>query len=295
MDPPFLNRFEKQVLCFDDALGGRKKEAKRELQKWAHRFCQAASGEESRWTEVDTFVGFSPVALGFAVLGHEDSPDECKAQLLQTVTTDGMVRLAESELATEQSELEWCQRVFERYRHHGLGECLEAVVDQHDGGTPGKRLAIMTFSGIHVPLRAAMEPPAPRATSPVRWHEYRVGQIESERILLTRIDNFLKNDDSNVLVLQMRQFRDCELAQLTRARVEELFAVHSERVHQATGKFPNKHVCVLIHVDREAREGDDSGCSAQFMSGWTRSTIDSILREVRLVFIEVARLRIVCT
>ena len=265
------------MLLFDDALGERTREAKRELQQWARRFCMPARGEEGPWTEQDTFLGYSNVALGFAALDREENFDECKMQLLRTVTADGMVRLTESALATEPRELAWCQRVYKQNRLRGLGQCLADAVRHHDGSEAGRRLAVMTFSGIHVPLRSAFESLEGR----VRCREFRVGQIDSERRLLTIISDFLKSDD-NVLVLQMRQFRDCNLAQLTRARVEELFASHSERERAKTGVHPNKHACVLIHVDREVREGDDAGsggCASQLLSGWDRLTIDSIVPE----------------
>eukprot|EP00035_Acanthoeca_spectabilis_P019342 m.420116 g.420116 ORF g.420116 m.420116 type:complete len:4951 (+) comp16844_c0_seq9:156-15008(+) len=277
-DPPFINRFEKQVLCFVDALTEQTLEAQRKLRRWAQRCCPSEQdGAPSSWPERDTFLGCSDVTLGFAVRGCEDEPNESKRILLRTVSTDGMIRFAQAQVSTEPDEWAWCQQVHEKEQHLCLGDCLAATIAQQEDHHGPVMLAVMTFSGIHVSLPAAI---SEAHVDTIRFQSYRVAELESEQQLLDRIDGFLDSPSapdgcSDVLILQMRQFRDAPLAQLVRARLEERFGALGAELRDAGLR---KHVCAVIHMERERREGDDIGCESQFMSGWERRAIDSIVQ-----------------
>lgn len=73
LDPPFLNRFEKQVLTYENILTGRLREAVQILKSW----CEQMAGVNSDAFEVnDLFAGFHEDTLPSLVLHHHPGDSE---------------------------------------------------------------------------------------------------------------------------------------------------------------------------------------------------------------------------
>ena len=164
-DPPFLNRFEKQLLRFSDVLNEKQRKIIKILKEWV-KHISTIPDLESQFHEEDMFIGFCDETLPSLVLKNSRDPklesheivEECKRDLMMIASPDGVVRSVQSVLA--QTNLEEVQMLyndyFEKPLHNGLRdylghslECLQLDCNCEDA-SKGMRLVIMTHSNIHV-------------------------------------------------------------------------------------------------------------------------------------------------
>ena len=313
-DPPFLNRFEKQCISYEDILQDRPRTRKliAELDEWVQNVATVMDKDtETLFTPADAFLGFHDNTLPSLVLHvlGQDGPDEwdrttaqqCKELLLWTAAEDAIVRIRETELGDKEDIATWCEDVFyNKQKHGGLQDLLEwkvqspspnasTIVDMEvepepeddsadaashhaADSSPGMKLVVMTFTSVY-------ENPEPFARKAGLAFKQvpSLGAYKSETEFAQRMDEFWKDDKLNLFILQVNAATDANHVVLAKSSIEEKWTEH----HKKPGAKP-KHVCIMIHVDREPA-ADEASWQFNFLSSWDQVTLDSLApREVEI-------------
>lgn len=277
-DPPFLNRFEKQLLRFQDIIDDNGKSMIRDLDKWIDDF---SSIPKLPFQREHAFAGLNADTVPSLVYMLSDETDwndsrifeECKNCLLWLVPPDAMLRTSLSELAVKNSEevVVLQSRYFNRPVHAGLAVFLRRLIDGYDtDNLPPKfsknslvRLLVYTHSNIHVDMHSALQ----------RIETFRVeklGAFKSEKQLTKKVKEFFDSDDT-LFVLQCRLSEDGEHISLAKFLLEELQQEYTNTVNMLP-----KHVCMVLHMDRAAKSLSSSSWYFSYLSGWQLVTVDSV-------------------
>ena len=282
-DPPFLNRFEKQLLRFSDVLNERQQEIIVELQSWV---CQMSSVEDldEQFKESDMFMGFHEDTLPSLVLLHSNDTDEsnevivkkCKDDLMWIATPDGVLRTQKCERLKEDSQEVnmLANEYFEKPIHNGLASFITSVVNDHEltystGGEVGSKTIVMTHATVHTDITRCLNDGTSTSTT---YQLERLGSYKSEKQLEDRIHNFFSSD-KELLVFQCRPEFDGEHMLLARSIIEDKRNSYA-KMYQESRKG-RKHVCILVHVRRAVKESTVRW-QFNFLSGWKQVFIDAL-------------------
>ena len=281
-DPPFLNRFEKQLLRFSDVLNEKQKEIIEELQSWV---CQMSRVEdrEGQFQISDMFMGFHEDTLPSLVLLHSNDTDEpneeivkkCKDDLMWIATPDGVVRTQKCQRSKENSrEVKMlADEYFEKPIHNGLASFFEFVTNDQEftystGGEVGTKTIVMTYATVHTDIRECLD------GSTITYQLERLGAFRVEKQLEDRIHTFFSSD-RKLLILQCKPEIDFEHMLLARSILEDERNSYEKNYRELNSTKQRKHVCILIHM----RRGKDLGKKRwQFnhLCGWKQVFLDVI-------------------
>ena len=281
-DPPFLNRFEKQLLRFSDVLNDGQRNVINDLTYWV-KGISTIPDSESQFHEEDMFVGFCDDTLPSLVLKNSQEPEhnrheileQCKQDLMMVASPDGVVRSLQSALA--KTDLKEVQTLYDSYfqkpLHNGFKIYLKHLLEnlQFDSGsedaTDGMRLVVMTHSNIHVNVSQCLD-------GLVNCQTEKLSAFKSEKQLTRELERFWISSDP-VLVLQCKPELDATHMLLAKSIIEQQREKHVKEVVTANRK-EIKHVCIIIHVQREsdASEAQNQRWQFSFQSGWQQVTID---------------------
>jgi hypothetical protein len=289
-DPPFLNRFEKQALAYEDRLAEEhpfdRTAVASKLRRWVSSVSVVAS-DNGEFDEKDAFLGYCESTVPSLVLAmsknalHQETEvfEQCKTKLLATSTEDAIVRLAK--VAPE--EREWCEGVYYQQRYANFSQYINAHVDdpQVQSLAPSKRfhskMIVMTFSSVHespmhqVPAETEIHPVAfvesmePVAEAPSMGSDEfvdKVGAFQSENEFMQRLDAFWASTDQ-LYILQANAATDFLHFKLIRSKIDQ---------YQGD-REACKHICLIVHVDREPLS-DEGQWQCDHLSGWDQTTID---------------------
>ena len=284
-DPPFLNRFEKQLLRFSDVLNEDQKDVISCLRAWT-KAISTVPEIESHFNETDMFLGFNEDTLPSLVL-HLNKDESikkhelaklCKDELMSIATPDAVLRSLRSDLSTK--TMDEVQLLFNNYFskpvHRGLREYLQHVLedlktkseDQNDT-SQGMKLLIMTHSNIHANVSRFL-------TGLGNCQAEKLSAFKSEKQLAKQLQSFWTSN-ANILVLQCKPDLDAPHMLVAKHLIEDqrnaYISSKSENVKQ-----PTKHVCIIVHVQRSSkrRAVESPQWQFSFLSGWKQVTIDTL-------------------
>ena len=278
-DPPFLNRFEKQLLRFTDVLDGKQRSINSSLNEWV-RSISTIPKFESQFHEEDMFVGFSGDTLPSLVLknsqdeelGIDEILEKCKEDLMLIASPDGVLRSLESSLAKKNFEevQTLCKTYFAMPLHNGLKEYLKHSLEAlqlDDDATSGIRLLIMTHSNIHVNVAQCL-------SGLLQCQTEKLSAFKSEKHLTKQLERFWKSSDT-LLVLQCKPELDATHMLLAKSIIEQQRQKYKKESME-TAQSQIKHVCIIVHVLREsdANEVESQHWQFSFQSGWKQVTVD---------------------
>lgn len=282
-DPPFLNRFEKQLLRFSDVLNLEQRNIISSLNTWVTGI-STIPDFESHFHKEDMFVGFCDDTLPSLVLKNsqdayltgDDILEKCKHDLMLTASPDGVVRSLESSLAM--TNFEEVQTLYHSYfqkpLHKGLKvylkhslENLQFQPEQNEDATNGMRLLIMTHSNIHVNVLQCLE-------GLLQCQTEKLSAFKSEKHLTKQLERFWSSSDS-LLVLQCKPELDATHMLLAKSIIEQQRQKYIKDAMEQNQK-QMKHVCIVVHVQRESEvnEAQSQRWQFSFQSGWKQATID---------------------
>ena len=282
-DPPFLNRFEKQLLRFSDVLNVRQREVIEELQSWV---CQISSveGLSEQFKESDMFMGFHEDILPSLVLLHGNDTDEtnevivskCKDDLMWIATPDAVLRTQRCErLKDDSREVNiLAKEYFEKPIHNGLAFFMKYVVlDQEfaysTGDEVGSKIIVMTYATVHTDITRCLD------GSTLSYQLERLGAYNAEKQLEDRIHEFFFNSDKMWLVFQCKPEFDSEHMLLARSVIEDKRNSYAKTYEDSDSTKERKHVCIVVHV---RRGGDLQAKHWKFnhLCGWKQIFLDVI-------------------
>ncbi|XP_028413413.1 E3 ubiquitin-protein ligase rnf213-alpha-like, partial [Dendronephthya gigantea] len=170
-DPPFLNRFEKQLLRFSDVLNENQKEIIEELESWVEQMSCVEDLDE-QFKKSDMFMGFHEDTLPSLVLLHSNDTDEsneeivkkCKDDLMWIATPDGVLRTQKCEHVKENPrEVNMLTKeYFEKPLHNGLASFIAHVVEDEEfsyltGEDVGSKTIVMTYATVHTDIANCLD------------------------------------------------------------------------------------------------------------------------------------------
>lgn len=276
-DPPFLNRFEKQVLRFDDIIDEKQRGLINELEEWVHDF--SLISDKPVFGKQDAFLGMNVDTISSAVYqitkeqqnwDNSDKFDECRDAILWLVPPDAMLRVSDSELSikspTEVKHIQTCY--FKRPIHQGFSHFLTLLEEKSSDNipprfseTPGIRLVIYTHSNIYVDLHKALEKHKPIQVE-------KLGNFKSEKQFTTHMRQFFESEN-RFLILQCEPNENGQHLPLAKFQLEEL--------HREYATKTCKNICIILHISRIASSANPSSqWQFSFLSGWQLVVIDSL-------------------
>jgi hypothetical protein len=203
-DPPFLNRFEKQLLRFSDVLTDDQHDVITELRCWVQGM-STVEGLEAHFNQSDMFIGFHEDTLPSLVLSHgqdTDNPPEevlkkCKADLMWIASPDGVLRTQRCNFLKEDSQEvhKLSDKYFKKPLHQGFAAFMEHVQKSSFFASDeiGSKTVVMTFSNIHTDIRQCLG-------NGFRSQVERLSAYKSEKQLAERIDEFWNASEKELLV-----------------------------------------------------------------------------------------------
>ncbi len=284
-DPPFLNRFEKQVLRFSDVLTEDQQKIITELRRWVEGM-STVEGLESHFRETDMFIGFHEDTLPSLVLsyGHdadsspsspEDVTKKCKDDLMWIAAPDAVLRTQKCKHIKEDSQgvQELGDKYFEKPLHQGFAAFMNYVVNNHQKSSffasdeIGSKTVVMTFSNIHTDIDQCM-------VSDFKCQVERLSAYKSEKQLAERIDEFWHTPDKDLLVLQCKPDLDGAHLLLARSIIEEKRNSYKQYLSEMD-THRSKHVCIVVHVQR-GEAADGVPWQFTFLCGWRQVFLDML-------------------
>ena len=279
-DPPFLNRFEKQVLRFSDVLTDDQQSIISELCSWVQGM-STVEGLESHFKETDMFIGFHKDTLPSLVYSQGNDKDcspkvllkKCKDDLMWTASPDGVLRTQKCNLSTESFEevQDFSNEYFKKPLHQGFASFMEHVKINHQktsffaSDEIGSKTVVMTFSNIHTDIRECLG-------SSFSCQVERLSAYKSEKQLAERIDEFWNAPEKELLVLQCKPELDGTYLLLTRSVIEEKRNSYKQRLSEIKEQ-DYKHVCIVVHVQR-GEVVEDVPWQFNFLCGWRQVFLD---------------------
>ena len=292
-DPPFLNRFEKQVLRYSDVLTKDEQSVITELQRWVQGM-STVEGLETHFRETDLFIGFHEDTLPSLVRLHcrdtDSTPEKvlkkCKDELMWIASPDGVLRTQKCKLFQEncQQVQELSDEYFRKPLHQGFTAFIQHVVTNHQkpffaGDEIGSKTVVMTFSSI-TDIRQCLQ-----LGNGLECQDETLSSYKSEKLLSERISEFWETAKKELLVLQCKPELDGKHLMLARCIIEEKRNSYKKCVAEKD-RQGYKHVCIVVHVQREAAENSVLW-QFNFLSGWKQVFLDVLeappvpLKEIR--------------
>ena len=284
-DPPFLNRFEKQMLRFSDVLNEDQKEVISCLGVWT-KAISTVPELESHFNETDMFMGFNEDTLPSLVLHiskekkikKHELVEMCKQELMWISTPDGVLRSLKSNLST--TAIDEVQLLFDNYFakpvHSGLKEYLKQFLDdlqtrpdEERMANRGLKLLVMTHSNIHTNIAQCL-------AGLGNCQAEKLSAFKSEKQLAKQLQSFWTSN-TNVLVLQCKPDLDAPHMLVAKHLIEEQRNTYISS-KAANAMRPTKHVCIIVHVQRASKikKVECPQWQFSFLSGWKQVTIDTI-------------------
>ena len=288
-DPPFLNRFEKQILRFSDVLDPEQHKMIEYLQTWVTNISTSTNlvptQVASNFTEQDMFVGFHDDTLSSLVLHHSQGTEtdsehlieRCKEDLMWIASPEGVLRSLKSRQA--EMEVDEVTRLyhsyFEKPIHNGIRHFLS---EGDDIGVKddmiGVKLLIMTHSNIHTNVIDCLD-------RLMECQAKKLSSFKSEKQLTKQLKQFWKDPETELLVLQCKPDLDATHMLLAKSIIEQQRA---EFVSATAESKPHskKHVCIIVHEQRVKKECevDESNWQFNFLSGWRQITVDVLEKPI---------------
>ena len=282
-DPPFLNRFEKQLLRFSDVLNVRQRGIIAELHTWVYEMSSVEDLEE-RFKESDMFMGFHEDTLPSLVLLHSNDTNEpnedivrkCKDDLMWIATPDGVLRTQRCKRIKEDSHevTMLAKDYFEKPIHNGLAFFMKKVVNDQEfaystGDEVGSKIIVMTHATVHTDITQCLD------GSTLSYQLERLGAYNAEKQLEDRIHDFFFVSDKELLVFQCKPEFDSEHMLLARSVIEDKRNSYVKTYEESNSTKQRKHVCIVVHV---RRGGDLEAKHWKFnhLCGWKQVFLDVV-------------------
>ncbi|XP_078659777.1 uncharacterized protein LOC144904631 [Branchiostoma floridae x Branchiostoma belcheri] len=305
-DPPFLNRFEKQLLRFSDVIDHHQMSAIKKLQSWVEDI-STIPGQQ--FAKEDLFIGFHDDTLPSLVLWHSNHGQDlsqkelltrCKSDLMWIASPDGMLRASKSRLAkTSLPDIVNLQEeYFSQPTHRGLQKFLEHMLhgegpvptagkdtttesgehpDMYSMQPPLLKLVVHTFSNVHTDIASCLQDFIKNYTGMAVSKGLQVEKLsafKSEKQLSSTIQHFWLESDATLLILQCSPALDGAHMLLAKSQLDH-YRNEYIKARQTNGSLSDKHVCLLIHVE-QGGEMEENPWQLNFLCGWQQVTLDSI-------------------
>lgn len=280
LDPPFLNRFEKQRLNFSSFLNAQANTLLRRLKDWVLKITSFPPDgnvpRESHFLRRDALPGFGENTLEsiVAALPMDSDGDamlrQCQEIVMKTASVDGILRILASVWAKTDKDgaKRLVRETLQDYGHANLSYAVDAI----EGLTSSKNV-VTTFTPLHFfsPTRHLSE----------KYHSVTdcktLESFDTESSLVSCLRSFYSDPQKSYLLFLSNAYYDKDILLLAKFIVDREENEWSVSRDQSESTLPNKHVFFLVHISRTADSQNDDMWEICFCQGWQFRHIDSLL------------------
>ena len=316
MDPPFLNRFEKQILTFETILTSRQKVIVKELNKWISELTSLASGSNANIDITELIITYNDELSPSVVLTHfneimsnEDILELCKRDVLSVSSISLIVYSILSKMyQTARDEVLKSHRIyFEEQFHDSLDHYLKDKVEKKQ---QGNKCIIYTYSNIldefritsiskDVTVEEGKEVDKGLLSNSENIFTINIAEIKSEKELDSRFKTFLSNPAYEWVLIKVDAEKEKQHIPMIKFKIDKYLQEAQKTLYD--NETLTKNVLMVVYLTRknlsnigsetkadkeEATLIDKLGSSLEkdnknkleshFLSGWDQTMIDCL-------------------
>ena len=266
-DPPFLNRFEKQVLHYEEALSSSQMSVVKILEDWVE---DISNIKGKSFCADDAFYGFQKESIP-SLIHRVQGPDvhekktihKCKELLLYTCPPSAVLRMSASCLAQKSADnIEAIQtEYFDFHINEGIQCFLHA--EKVCTATVPKKYVLMTNSGINTDVGSLCQS--------IPCQVEKLSAVKSEKQLSMEIASFFR-EDKVLFVLQCKPSLDSVHMRLAKLLLENQ---QHNYIQGRKADRPVKHVAFVVHLSSlEGQQYDE--WKFDYANDWEMFTLDRL-------------------
>ena len=274
-DPPFLNRFEKQLVNWENVLSEPKMALViNELKDWMNKFCNLNLQNDAKSIIHPSWlvINFTNENLAAIVSQNWDPEvdaekilERCKYELVLTATEDLIPHANVSKGSKYQEEL---YNIYYSQPHGSLDNFVLSLSEKKAEIT---KSIVFTYSNGFEPLRL---------TDTIK--EYSLASVNSEKQLDEYIQNFVTDDKADRLFIRIDAEEHQSHIDLVRFLVDR--ATIQQQKKRKKGVI-QKHIIIMIHLNRQRiLDGRENGLFVSYLAGWNQIVIDTLNPKTRFDF-----------
>ncbi|XP_052812387.1 uncharacterized protein LOC128239961 [Mya arenaria] len=271
-DPPFLNRFEKQVLSFADVLEPKEENLKAEIDEWLEKI---STVNDSSFSKHDLFPYFNDeliVSLSIFSCRYETTLhgafELCKKKLLLLMRPDAIIRLHRAEDDEMRMNCTTLQDdYFELPIHFGLRHLVQHNIDAEISPYTDSKKPVFTITCTYSNIHAKIDDELKGFAVQIE----KLGAFKSEKQLSLKLQEFWRNPETKILIVQCHSHDDEKHIMLAKSLIEKY-----RREEEENGQVMIiKHVYLIIHL---VGRGNVAGSFSQlnFLSGWDLLILENL-------------------
>jgi len=262
MDPPFLNRFEKQSLSIRDIMTCDDSKLMHQLNDHVQRMSLI---QGTQFSEQDVFPYINDELLAsLAILSSQTDTEDrftfCQKKLLWFIKPDALIRLHR---ARDSSIRTKCHELQHEYFLLPVHSGLRSFIDTQKNDLQSNHLTIIyTYSNVHTRIDTELEG--------LSVQTEKINTFKSERQLSARLTHFWEDTQTEVLIVQCHAVDDAPHILLTKTLIQQA------RVSAASKRdVSNKRVYYIIHLS--CRGSGTVGLEQlNFLSRWDLVTMERL-------------------
>jgi nucleoside-triphosphatase THEP1 len=295
MDPPFLNRFEKQILTFDSVLNNRQRLIVNDMKKWIKSLIEIAedkdkSADVSLVQKVNiedliiTYNDELPASL--ALLNYDDNKnndeilEKCKRDILSVCNINFIIYSVLSQMyQTSRDEVNKIHKIFFEEQHH---DSLNGYLEKTPLLSDSIKLIVYTYSNIldeillNNPNLNDQNKMMVDSAPVCNISTLNIAEIKSEKDFDHRFKIFIKDKNSDTLIIKIDAVRENTHVPMIKFKVDKF--LNEARKLNKDGLFV-KNVIMIIYLSRgklNQNSQSKNKLESHFLSGWNQIMIDSI-------------------
>jgi len=236
LDPPFLNRFEKQVISVIDTMPQSELDVMLQLRSLVEKMSEI---ESTQFSIQDVFPYCNDEFLASLVmispkeLDCEEKLAFCETKLLWFIKPDSLIRLHR---AVDENIRKKCSDLQNKYCNLPIHKGLKHFIIYQKASSLLKMAFVYTNSNIHTGLESELEG--------FNVQIEKIGSFKSEKKLSSNLDMFWKNKDVDILIVQCHALNDGHHILLTKTLIER----SKNNAKKAKADVCKKHVIFIIHL-----------------------------------------------
>ena len=281
MDPPFLNRFEKQILTFDSILTSRQKDLVLELDKWIDNLTSISSvnkNDNSKILKSDLIITYNDEFCASIVLSHfseEKSSDEiidiCKKEVMLVSSISFLVYSVLSDMyQNSRDEIIKCHKVyFEEQYHDSLNQYMSYMIKAKPSGN---KLIVYTYSNILDEFKFEND---------IKHSILNIAELKSEKEFIQRFKLFL-NSENEFIFIKFDMIKEKNHIPMIKFKIDKFLSEYKKINENSI-----KNVVIIIYLSRslnysvldksQSQEAlNNLKLDSHFLSDWDQIMIDCL-------------------
>jgi hypothetical protein len=262
MDPPFLNRFEKQILTFESVLNTRQKTLVRDLNSWIHDLTTLENSNPGyHISRSELIISYNDDLCPSLVLKNynddmksEEILEKCKKDILQVSSVSMIVYSILSKMYQHsRDEVSKIHKTYFEEQHH---DSLKSYLN--DLNTNSNRSIVYTYSNILDEFDI----------DNTSYSILNIAEIKSEKEFDTRFKAYLANSTLDWLFIKFDIVKEKNHIPMIKFKVDKYLAEYAKM----NGGV--KNVAMVIYLSK--RNMSSNIIESHFLSGWDQIMIDCL-------------------